>query len=315
MTRRRTSYRTRSTSYYTNTCGDDTLKALIEDLRMADTKIAETFSDIITAESIVANLQKEENDVYSNRGDLREKARLAAEEKIRSMFVMKGFYLRRVSINDRYIELATEAYSSRNVIRLDFSTNDWRENRPYIQNIRADFEDMNITRAINVSGMIQYAAVNFRDIIDIVIDLFNSYEEIAKEVPHESKYTEIRQLNATINAKKELLATQIRYVAFTKLANERFKWFEDKIEDDAKPYMRYALIKNAKYRTDKRIDDFDQFKFGKTKVMVTNSKNADFLEIRSKNLDDFIPCIWAGRYEIAFTNEDINRAVNHILAK
>ncbi len=309
MARRRSyGYRTR-TEYFTNNEGQEVMLKLINDIAKSDSLIKTNLSLIKTAEAKIKTLEKEENESSESKYSRMRIIHAATEQKIKDYFIINGHYVNNIDINSEYthLELRNDRYSSRNRIKLSFGEYNFRNRNDieYHEEISFDFDKLSVVESSRIFNLGNFIMTHLGDILEMMGDGYCEIDDIRNNVKSVNNTDEVRMLRNKVQEYYNIASECIHMSAIVNLATKKSSWFDKYISDGNKPHVRYAMIKGAKYRTDKRIDNFNQYTVKKAKYMLVNTETADFLEISKSKISNYVPVIMAGSTELTFGIEEI----------
>ena len=313
MARRRSyGYRNRN-AYYTNAEGQEVMSRLIDDIAKSQPIIKSNLSEIKRLQKEITFLEKEESESSEDKYSRIREIHAATQDRVRDYFIANGHFVKYVDINSEYtkIEIMLDRYNSRNFIKLSFGEYDFRNRHEivYDEHVHFEFQNLTPTEATRVFSLGNFIIGNMGDILGMMGDSYCEIDDIRNNVKAVNNSDKVRQLRTRMEEYYKTAAECIHMQAIIDLATKRNSMFEGYISEGNKQYMRYAVIKEAKYRTDKRVDNFTQFIQTKNKFMLVNGDSQDFLEISKSKVVNYVPVIMAGSTELIFDMDSIKSVI------
>jgi len=312
MRRRSYGYRTRN-EYYTNAEGQEVMLKLINDIAANEPIVKSNLSEIKKYQDKITMLEKEENETRNDKYARMREIHIATQARVKNFLIESGHYVNYIDINSEYtkLEIMLGRYNSTNMIKLEFGEYDFRNRYEiaYYEKINFSFQNLSFGDASRVFSLGNFIIANIGQILDIMSDGFCDINDIRENVKLANHTEEINKLKNRMGENYDTVAECIQMAAIMGLATKRNAWFDKYISATNNNHIRYAVIKDAKYRTDKRVDNFTQFIQTKNKFMLVNGDSQDFLEISKSKIAKYIPVIMAGSTEIAFDLDQIKTAI------
>ncbi len=300
----------------TNTEGEKVLLCLIKEIIENDAATNAKYNQYLSLRNKLNELVNSENAEIETKYRLISATIKNAENEIRELYTGLGLVISDVSVKRdlNCFEITSENASFRIMLtktieRQSTSINVFKPNFSIALNNASELEVLNAAR------IMQATVNNMYKIIDILSEADIQLKDITNKIYNynaENVFVTKMNLQSEINMAIDDLIQYMQRQVIIKLANERFSWFEKYIDEENKNKMLYSIIKHANIHSKYIVNNFDSVKYNQTKMQVLNTNTNDVVNIKLSKISDFVPCIFAGKYSITFTYENIERIVKNI---
>ncbi len=301
----------------TNTEGEKVLLCLIKEMIENDAATNAKYNQYLSLRNKLNEMVNSENAELETKYRLISTIIKNAENEIRELYT--GLVISDVSVKQdlNCFEITSENLSLRIMLTL---TKTVGRQSTSVNVFKPNFSSIILNNAselevLNAARIMQATVNNMYKIIDILSEADIQLKDITNKIYNynaENVFVTKMNLQSEINMAIDDLIQYMQRQVIIKLANERFSWFEKYIDEENKNKMLYSIIKHANIHSKYIVNNFDSVKYNQTKMQVLNTNTNDVVDIKLSKISDFVPCIFAGKYSITFTYENIERIVKNI---
>lgn len=301
----------------TNTEGEKVLLCLIKEMIENDAATNAKYNQYLSLRNKLNEMVNSENAELETKYRLISATIKNAENEIRELYT--GLVISDVSVKQdlNCFEITSENLSLRIMLTL---TKTVGRQSTSVNVFKPNFSSIILNNAselevLNAARIMQATVNNMYKIIDILSEADIQLKDITNKIYNynaENVFVTKMNLQSEINMAIDDLIQYMQRQVIIKLANERFSWFEKYIDEENKNKMLYSIIKHANIHSKYIVNNFDSVKYNQTKMQVLNTNTNDVVDIKLSKISDFVPCIFAGKYSITFTYENIERIVKNI---